>query len=82
MDDDLFRHIHATLLSASGESIKTAQAILGHSDLETTLQVYIHSIPEAEKRAEEKVARMVLDSNGPKSLSLEEMEPAGSGWIN
>jgi hypothetical protein len=77
-----FRHIHATLLSASGESIKTAQAILGHSDLETTLQVYTHSIPEAERRAEEKLAEMVLDPNGPKSVNLEKMEPAGNGWIN
>jgi integrase len=77
-----FRHVHATLLSVSGESIKTAQSILGHSDLETTLQVYTHPIPEAERRAEEKLAEMVLDPNGPKSVNLEEMEPAGNGWIN
>jgi integrase len=32
-----FRHTHATLLHESGESLKTAQALLGHSDLETTL---------------------------------------------
>ena len=77
-----FRHIHATLLSASGESIKTVQAILGHSDVETTLQVYTHSIPEAERRAEEKLAELVLDPNGPELKSLEEMEPAGNGWVN
>ena len=33
----LFRHSHATLLHANGESLKTAQALLGHSDLETKL---------------------------------------------
>jgi integrase len=35
-----FRHVHATLLSELGDPLKTSQAILGHSDLQTTLQVY------------------------------------------
>ena len=39
------RHTHATLLGEAGESLKTAQALLGHSDLETTLNVYTHAIP-------------------------------------
>jgi integrase len=34
-----FRHTHGTLLTEVGESIKTTQAILGHSDLEATLNV-------------------------------------------
>ena len=33
-----FRHTHATQLSELGENPKAAQAILGHSDLETTMQ--------------------------------------------
>ena len=37
------------------ESIKTAQAILGHSDLETTLNTYI-AIPDSQRRAVERVA--------------------------
>src|SRR5215472_7054693 len=32
-----FRHTHATQLAEVGESLRTAQALLGHSDLETTL---------------------------------------------
>jgi integrase/recombinase XerD len=39
-----FRHTHATLLGDVGGSIKTAQTLLGHSDLETTLAVYTHAI--------------------------------------
>jgi integrase len=35
-----FRHTHATQLAEVGESLRTAQALLGHSDLETTLNVY------------------------------------------
>ena len=49
-----------------GESIKTAQAILGHSDLETTLHTYVHAIPDSQRRAVERVAG-VLFPDVPKS---------------
>ena len=55
-----FRHTHATLLGEVGESLRTAQAILGHSDLKTTLNIYTHAIPESQKRAVEKVAGLVF----------------------
>jgi hypothetical protein len=48
-----FRHTHATLLTEVGESIKTAQALLGHSDLGTTLNTYAHVIPDSQRRAVE-----------------------------
>lgn len=60
-----FRHTHATLLGEVGESLRTAQAILGHSDLKTTLNVYTHPIPESERRAVDKVAA-ILFPNVPK----------------
>jgi integrase len=60
-----FRHTHATLLGEVGESLRTAQAILGHSDLRTTLNVYTHAIPESQKRAVDKVACLVFP-NVPK----------------
>jgi integrase len=60
-----FRHTHATLLGEVGESIKTAQALLGHSSLETTLNVYTHAIPESQRRAVGKVAK-ILFPNVPK----------------
>jgi len=60
-----FRHTHQTLLHDNGASLKTSQALLGHSDLETTLGVYTHAIPDAERRAVERVAG-VLDPVGPK----------------
>jgi integrase len=61
-----FRHTHGTLLTEVGESIKTTQAILGHSDLETTLNIYSHAIPESQRRAIERVSE-ILDSNGLKN---------------
>src|SRR5262249_42457598 len=42
-----FRHTNATLLAEVGESVKTAQSLLGHSDLETTLNTYMHVIPDS-----------------------------------
>jgi len=61
-----FRHTHATALGEVGESVKTAQALLGHSDLETTLNIYTHAIPESQRRAVEGVAK-ILFPNVPKS---------------
>jgi len=55
-----FRHTHATLLGEVGESLKTAQSLLGHSDLETTLNIYTHAIPESQKRAVDKVAEIMF----------------------
>ena len=49
-----------------GESLKTAQSLLGHSDLESTLGVYTHAIPDSQRRAVERVAG-VLDSVGLKT---------------
>jgi integrase len=55
-----FRHAHATLLGETGESLKTAQAILGHSDLETTLNTYMHVIPDPQRRAVERIAGVLF----------------------
>jgi site-specific recombinase XerD len=55
-----FRHVNATLLGEVGESLKTAQAILGHSDLETTLNIYMHVIPDSQRRAVERVAGVLF----------------------
>lgn len=72
-----FRHTHATQLAESGESLKTAQALLGHSDLETTLNTYMHVIPDSQRRAVDRVAGVLFsdvlkldpDSNEPGSIN-------------
>jgi integrase len=63
-----FRHTHATLLADVGESIKTAQSLLGHSDLGTTLNTYAHVIPDSQRRAVERVAGILFSD----VLNLEE----------
>jgi len=55
-----FRHTNATLLGEVGESMKTAQAILGHSDLQTTLNTYMHVVPDSQRRAVERVAEVLF----------------------
>jgi len=37
-----FRHTHCSLLFDSGLSVKQVQARLGHSDIETTMNIYAH----------------------------------------
>jgi len=62
-----FRHTHQTLLHDSDASLKTSQELLGHSDLETTLNVYTHTVSDSQKNAVERVAGVlfgVLDSVG------------------
>jgi integrase len=56
------RHTHATLLGEVGESLRTVQAILGHSDLKTTLNLYTHAIPESQKLAIGRVADLLFPS--------------------
>ncbi len=36
------RHTHATILIESGADVKDVQARLGHSNIQTTLQTYVH----------------------------------------
>jgi integrase len=57
------RHCHATLLDAVGAPLGTVQALLGHASPEITRKVYLHSIPEEQRKAVEKVERLLI---GPK----------------
>lgn len=55
-----FRHTHATLLAEAG-SVKTAQTLLGHSDVKTTLNTYMHAIPDSQRRAVEQVGDLFMN---------------------
>lgn len=46
-----FRHTVATLLQQMGVPVKIAQEQLGHANPTTTLAIYTHAVPEAQKGA-------------------------------
>jgi len=52
------RHAYATYLLDSGESVKTVQQLLGHSDAVVTLKRYAHALEESKKRSAEKMNSM------------------------
>lgn len=49
-----FRHTHASLLFEAGASIKQVQERLGHTNINTTLEIYTHVTKKAEKESAEK----------------------------
>src|SRR4029077_2550597 len=51
------------MLDVVGTPIGTMQALLGHSAPEITREIYLHAIPEEQRRAVESVERLVF---GPK----------------
>ena len=57
------RHSHATLLDAVGAPLGTVQALLGHSTSEITREVYLHAIPDDQRRAVAGVESLVFESN-------------------
>jgi integrase len=56
--------------------MKTAQALLGHSDLETTLNIYAHALPASQRRAVNRVSEVMFSS------VLELSEKAQGGKTN
>ena len=57
------RHSHATLLDAVGAPLGTVQALLGHSTSEITREVYLHAIPEDQRKAVAGVESLVFGLN-------------------
>lgn len=54
-----FRHNFASLLFESGASVKEVQDRLGHSDIQTTMNIYAHVTEKAKKNTGDKFAKYV-----------------------
>jgi integrase len=61
------RHSHATLLLSRGENPKVVQERLGHESVKTTLDLYGHVFPTAQRDAAALVGTLLF---GQKSLTL------------
>ena len=57
------------MLDSVGTPIGTMQSLLGHSTPEITRKIYLHAIPEEQRRAVEASRGLYLDPNGPKFSS-------------
>ncbi|WP_157456467.1 tyrosine-type recombinase/integrase [Carnobacterium maltaromaticum] len=54
-----FRHTHASLLFEAGAEIKDVQERLGHSDIQTTMNIYTHVTPARKEKTGEQFAKYV-----------------------
>ena len=72
------RHCHATMLDAVGASLGTVQALLGHASPEVTRQVYLHAVPDVQRRAVKKVEKAIF---GPKWTQVAPLVAEGSSLV-
>jgi integrase len=63
------RHGAATLALAAGVDLKTVQAMLGHSTIVTTADIYTSVLPELQRDAAAAIAALVLKAPAPASPS-------------
>jgi integrase len=70
---------HATMLDSVGTPIGTMQSLLGHSTPDITREIYLHAIPEEQRRAVESVERLVF---GPKWTKVQALTLTASGRVN
>lgn len=75
----LLRHSHATMLDSVGTPIGTMQSLLGHSTPEITREIYLHAVPEEQRRAVESVERLVF---GPKLDPNSLLTASSSATVN
>ncbi len=54
-----FRHTHTSLLIEAGVGIKEIQQRLGHTDIETTMNIYAHMTQNMEEKAAQKFSELM-----------------------
>lgn len=55
----VFRHTHCSLLFESGASIQEVQSRLGHGDIHTTMNIYVHKTEKQRERLAERFENYV-----------------------
>jgi integrase len=67
------------MLDSVGTLIGTMQSLLGHSTPKITREIYLHAIPEEQRRVVESVERLVF---GPKSTQVQASAQLASARVN
>ena len=70
-----FRHCNATLLDSVGAPLGTVQALLGHASPEITRTIYVHAVPEDQRRAVKSLEELLF---GPKRTQVPELVESSS----
>ena len=65
------RHSLASFLVRTKTDPKTVQALLRHSDVKTTLQLYAHSVSADRMTAQGEVLQAILGALGPPKSGLD-----------
>jgi site-specific recombinase XerD len=64
-------------LVASGVDVKTAQSVLGHTDVRVTLDLYAQAVTEQQKAAADAMGARFLDHPPPRGRRGEEGDSGG-----
>ncbi|WP_412760986.1 tyrosine-type recombinase/integrase [Peribacillus frigoritolerans] len=56
-----FRHTHTSLLIEAGVGIKEIQQRLGHTEINTTMNIYAHMTSNMEKKASQQFSKLMKD---------------------
>ncbi|MCL6573254.1 MAG: site-specific integrase, partial [Bacillus sp. (in: Bacteria)] len=56
-----FRHTHTSLLIEAGVGIKEIQQRLGHTDINTTMNIYAHMTANMEEKASQQFSKLMKD---------------------
>ncbi len=56
-----FRHTHTSLLIEAGVGIKELQQRLGHTDINTTMNIYAHMTANMEEKASQQFSELMKD---------------------
>jgi hypothetical protein len=67
------------LLIANGEHPKRIQALMGHSSIKVTMDVYGHLMPGGGDEVADRLGALVFSASGSRTVALDELELAGEG---
>ena len=75
------RHCHASLLLALGESIRTVADRLGHASPTTTLRLYAHLLPGADRQAAAKIDEALRHAQGTENREAAQRPRHSWGYV-